>query len=69
MKTHVLNLCHLFSEVPVMFCFLEFFFFFGHALWLVGFYFSDQGLSLAVKAWSPNHWPTREFPGLFSELF
>ena len=56
-------------KFQLCFVFWSFFFFFGHALWLVGFYFSDQGLSLAVKAWSPNHWPTREFPGLFSELF
>ena len=39
------------------------------APWLVGSWFPDQalnsGLSSAVKAQSPNHWTTREFPSLF----
>ena len=51
------------------------FIYFGLAPWLVGSWFPDQRLNPGpqhgvlttgkygvVKAWSPNHWTTREFP-------
>ena len=45
---------------------LSFFFFFSSTFRLVESYFPNQrsNLTLAVKAWSPNHWPAREFPAL-----
>ena len=43
-----------------------FFFFFGHATWLVTSQFLYQGLEpepTAVRVPSPNHWMARELPG------
>ena len=40
-------------------------FYFGLAAWFVRSWFPDQGLKSAVKAPSPNHWTSREFPGPF----
>ena len=67
------------NEKPACFAWLVFFFvlfwsgFFGCAPWLAGSWFPDQalnsGLSSAVKAQSPNHWTTREFPSLFVSGF
>ena len=39
--------------------------YFGLAAGLEGSWFPDRGLKSAVKAPSPNHWATREFPGPF----
>ena len=49
-----------------VFFFFFFFFFFSSTFRLVESYFPNQrsNLTLAVKAWSPNHWPAREFPAL-----
>ena len=43
---------------------VKFIYFFGCTMWLVGFYFPDQGLlgPSAVRAWSPNPWASRQFP-------
>ena len=37
---------------------------FGHAVWLAGSYFLDQGLNLVpvAKASSSNHWTAKEVP-------
>ena len=37
---------------------------FGHAVWLAGSYFLDQGLNLVpvVKVSSSNHWTAKEVP-------
>ena len=45
--------------------FLSFFFFSGHALWDFTFQSETEPGPLAVRAWSPNHWTTREFPKLY----
>ena len=41
-----------------------FFFSLPRALWDLIFLTSDQAQSPAVKAQSPNHWTTKEFPHL-----
>ena len=46
-----------------------FFVLFGHATWCVGSLLSNGGLKpipSAVRALSPNHWTTREFPTVSS---
>ena len=54
-----LRTANIFTSFPQ-----SFFFFFLSTLQLVISYFPDRGLNLApaVKAPSPDHWSTREFP-------
>ena len=42
---------------------------FGHATWLAGSQFLDQGSNLCPLQWkqSPNHWTAREFPRVPNE--
>ena len=44
--------------------FLSFFIFFGHAIWLTGSWFPNQGSNPCLLRWkcSLNHWTTREIP-------